>query len=924
MADQFTPANPDPAVPSGQNEYDVAPPNYRQIGQALAAGQADYAAQSKPSTTGLSAFINNPGDTILTWIAWVMAFILSKLLCIIAFLMRIVTSVDDAAAPGMQAVIRNSLGHVFGISAGGTPRKVATGVGGDVTGAQIGAMIINAMKSGSAASAGSTLQPDDTAAKNFLGMTARVGVEGWIDGFIAEAIGGGHLASVVELVPLMNQVLGLGRMSRRAMAPLMKILVADPYTWKLHLDYRPALLAEGAIVREYLRGKLTDAQLDTALGMHGYSPANIQALVNLNTKQVPLGDIDYLVARGHWSMAQGVQALVDDGYDKNTASIVLNLAEQKRLDALDSKRLDLYLAAYERGDIDEGAMNDAVQASSISDAEKALIGALALTRRQLNVKHLSRGEVETMIKAHVMSLDDLRTWMTRENYPPDEEALLEIFLMGEITTHDAATAAKAAKAKAAADAAAARAAKQQQAAADAAAKLATKGVTTATFETLVENGQRSFDDFTAFLKEQGLPPASIADLVDVLHAKITAKQATAAAHDSVAAGAAEKHLPLAQIEAAVIAGTLPISDLQTFMTQQKFAAADIATATAYVQSKLDAATATAAAKAAATAAAANKGISLPDLERAARLGLVTPADYSAALTTAGYDAHSVDLMTGILTDQIAADQNTLAQRAAAAAKAATKSISLPALEKAVIAGLQPMSAYQAQLVSLGYDAGDVATLVNLLQLQVDTAADVASKKAAAAAKLATKQLSLAEIERAVKLGVVSIDQYRAELTAAGFASEDVDILAASLLAEVATTKAAQTKAAAVASQLDGKGVSLAQEQQLVKDGISTLDAYTAFLQTQGYSAAVAAQLTQLLSDQMAQDATAAQKHALAAARAAQKNISLADEEKAVVDGIRSMDDYQALLVNLGFNATDQDTLIALLEKRMPATATPAA
>lgn len=925
MPDPLTPpANADPAVPAGSDLFDSPPPNYRQIGQMLAAGQADFAA-GKSVITGLSGFIAHPLDTLLTWLATGLAWFLSKVLCIVAFLMRVITAVDDGAAPGMSAVIRNSLAHVFNLPSGGTAkRKIAADLQSEQTAAQLGQIIIGALKSGVAGSAGTTLQPSDTAATTFLGLMARMGVEGWIDGFVAEAIGGEHLASVLELVPMMNQVLGLGRVSRRALQPLVKILVADPFTAKLHLEYRPAHLSEGAIIREYLRGKMTDTELDTALGKQGYSPAAITALINLNQKDLTLADVDYLVARNHWSMAQGVTALRDQGYSETTARILLNLAEQKRLDDLDAKHLELYLAAYERGEIDEGAMQSAVQSSSLPDAEKAILAPLAIARRQLNVKHLTLGQVETMIKAHIMNLDDLRMWMTRENYPEDEQTLLEIYLLGEITNADQAHAAKAAKAKAAADAAAAKAAKAQAAADAAAAKLATKGVSTATFEALVENGQRTFDEFTAFLQAQGLPPASITDLEDLLHQKIAAKQAAAEAHQALLAGAGDKHLPLSQVESAVIAGILPMSDLQTFMTQQKFAADDIATAVKYVQSKLDAANAKTQSAAASAAAASAKGVSLPNLERAARLGLTTPADYAAALTAAGFDAHAVDLMTGILKAQIAADQETLAQRTAAAAKAATRAISLPELERAVIAGVQPMSAYQAQLVSLGYQAADVATLVALLQLQLDHAQDVAAKRAAAAAKLAAKHLSLSEIERAVKLHVMTLDQYRAQLADLGFTVEDIGVLAASLLADIAATAAAAAKQSSVDSTLAGRGVSLAQEQALVKDGLSSLESYNAFLRNQGYSADVAAQLTQLLSDQLDQAATAAAQHEIAAARAAQRSISLADEEKAVINGIRSLDDYQALLVDLGFSAFDQDTLIALLELRLQPAAAPAA
>jgi hypothetical protein len=925
MADPVTqPGGADQDVPSGQDRYDVPPANYRLIGQMFAAGQADYKASKPEDKFSLYKFVTDGFDGVLSLVAIIIAAILSKLLCVVAYLMRIITSIDDAAAPGMAAVVKNSLGHVFGVDVGAKDRKIATSVAGGAMGTLIGQSIIDALESAVPKSADKTLQPDDTAAKNFLAMMARIGVEGWIDGFVAEAIGGTHAAAILELVPMMNEVMGLGRLSRRALTPLVKVLVSDPFTNKLHMTYRPAHLSEGETLMRYFRGKLTDAELDTALGKLGHSPGNITELVAQHRPGVPHADVAYEFMWGRLSDTQAFDALLGDGIDKATAATIINAPGQRRLDDLNRARLEIHLDAYERGDIDAAALSTAVDASRVPEAEKRFMEDQAILRRELRPKHLSLGQVETMIKAHIMNLDDLQTWMTRENYPADEQTLLELYLLGEIGSADDAKAAKIQKAKDAKIAKDAKDAKTAQDAIDAAARLATKGLTTATFEALVEAGLRSFDEFTAFLQQQSLPPASITALVDLLHAKIAAKEAAQAAHDAVLHNAGEKHLPLSQIEAAVLAGTIPIDHLEAFMLQQKFSAEDIATALGYVQGKLDAAAAKAQTAADAAAAAKIKGVSLPNLERAARLGLTTPEDYSAALTAAGFDPHSVDLMTGILNSQIAADQATLAQRTAAAARAAVKNISLPDLERAVINGLQPMSTYQAQLVTLGYEPGDVATLVSLLQLQVDNAHEVAAKKLQAAARAAEKNLSLSEIERAVRLHVLSMDQYRAELADLGFSIEDIGVLAASMLAELAAAAAAAAKQTGAAGALAEKGVSLAQEQQLVKAGLSSLDAYNAFLRTQGYSVATAAQLTQLLSDQIGQAATAAQQHDIAAARAAQRNISLADEETAVIKGIRSLDDYYALLVELGFNPIDQATLISLLELRMQTAAAPAA
>jgi len=598
----------------------------------------------------------------------------------------------------------------------------------------------------------------------------------------------------MKLTPIMADVLGLGRLSRRVLAPPLKILVEDPYTWKLNLQYRPTLLAHDQAIRQYLRGVpgWDRAKLDDHLGRQGFNAAAIDALINLDTKRLADSDVDYLVSRGHWSQAQGVQAYRDVGYDEATANILLALALDKRLDAHNQELLNAQIDAFMNGEIDAAALHDAFLGSTMPDGEKAVAEAVAVAKRQLNVTHLTLAQVETLIQAHIMNLDDLRVWMTRANYPEDEQTLLELWLFGKIESADQAAAAKLQKQT---DAAAAKLAKQQaaeQKAADEAAKAQVRGVSLSAFQQLVKTGLRTFDDYKAFLSALGLKAPAIQDLLDLLHSQITAQQTLDQKHAALDAAAAVKHLPLSQTEAAVVAGVLSIGELQKFMAASGYAAEDINIVTAFVQAKLDA------------------------------------------------------------------------------------------------------------------------------------AAAAASTKQQATAALAAKGLSLADLERAVKLGVMPIDQYQSALAAAGFTPESIAILAASLQAELTTTQQTAQQAGDVSAALATKGVSLAQEQLLVKNGLATLDQYQAFLTGQGYAADDAAALRSLLDLQIQQLKAAAAAHELATQKAAQQNISLAKEEEAVIAGIRTMDDYLALLVSLGFNDLDQATLVALLQSRVAAAAAKAA
>jgi len=917
MSSFFTaPQNTDVPVPPGQDAFDVAPPNFRLIGQMFAKGIQD-AGGTQAAGSWLGSAIRGALDAVLTAVAYILAFLLAKLLCIVAFLMRLITSVDDGAAPGFDAVAQSSLEHVFGLPLpGAKPRKVAAGVNADNLGASLGKQIISALTSGLGDSAGQTIQPSSAAAEKFLAQLSRIGIEGWVDGMVGEAVSIGKFHSLLELVPIMSNVLGLGRLSRRVLAPPLKILVEDPYTWKLNLNLRPTMLAHDAAVREFLRGKLTRAQLDDMLGRQGYAPAAIDALINLDSKLLALGDVDYMHSRNYWGDQTALAILQANGYDEQTARQLLQLAIQRRIDVHDQTLLDAYATAFLNGEIDQATLHQAVTQSNMPDDEKAVYESVIVTKRQLAVKHLTLTEVEALVKAHIMELDDVTTWMTRENYPPEEQTLLELWLFGKITTADQAAAAK----QAAADAKAAAAKAKQQAAdlkaAQAAAAAQVKGVSLSDFQQLVKLGKRTFADYQAFLQALGLQPAAIADLVDLLHAQITQQQTLQQQHDALTAAAAIKHIPLSQTESAVLAGVLTIADLQKFMQGEKYADADIQVMTSYIQAKLDAQKQAAATQAAGNTAAAAKSISLPNLARAVRLGLTTIDAYSAALDQAGFDQTSRDLMVGLLQDQIAADQSAAQKTTEAAGKAAAKQISLSALQQAVIAGLRPMADYQAQLSALGYSAADQQTMVALLQLQVDHAADVKTAQQSATAALAAKGLSLASLERAVKLGVLSIDDYKAELAAAGFPDDTVTILATSLLAEVAQTSQASNFANQAAAALGSKGISLAQEQALVKNGLATLDAYQSWLIAKGYSVSDAGALRDLLDLQDQQAAAAAAAHQAAQAKAADKDISLAKEEQAVVDGIQTMDDYRALLADLGFDALDTATLVALLNEKI--------
>jgi hypothetical protein len=317
---------------------------------------------------------------------------------------------------------------------------------------------------------------------------------------------------------------------------------------------------------------------------------------------------------------------------------------------------------------------------------------------------------------------------------------------------------------------------------------------------------------------------------------------------------------------------------------------------------------------------AERHISLDDVERAVRLGQRTVAQYRARLEAEGFVADDADLMAELLRTTVAADQEARDRRAEIEASLKRKKISLPEVEQAVRAGISTMAEYRSVLLREGYSDADTDMLVKLLQLQIDADTAAAATRQAAEARLAERKISLADLERAVKLEVISLADYRAALKREGFTAEDQAVLVQILTVELAAIRAAQKKRADAEKTAAKRQISLADLERAVRLGLRTSVEYQAVLRELGYTAQDQATLMGLLQLQLAQDQAARQKRQAAETELVARGLSLSQWEQAVLEGVRSLSAYSAWLLEQGYPREDAATLAALLQLELAARA----
>jgi hypothetical protein len=123
---------------------------------------------------------------------------------------------------------------------------------------------------------------DDAPAKRFLGFLMNF------------AIRQGNIENLCQMLPesirigegfraygeLMAKNLGLGRMARRALQPLIQIQVADPLMYKLQEQYRPKRIGVQQAIRKFFRTPDFEQQMRKEIAQEGYTDARTNDLID--------------------------------------------------------------------------------------------------------------------------------------------------------------------------------------------------------------------------------------------------------------------------------------------------------------------------------------------------------------------------------------------------------------------------------------------------------------------------------------------------------------------------------------------------------------------------------------------------------------------------------------------------------------------
>lgn len=505
------------------------------------------------------------------------------------------------------------------------------------------------------------------------------------------------------------------------------------------------------------------------------------------------GDLDL------WSM--DVDAAIDASLETPWTTWWALLATKKEIDAVNAAKAKSDNAAA------KALAAKARLANAQSKAAAAIAGAEA--------KGVAIAKFETLVLDGLKTIAQYQDYLKAKGLAPDNVAAFTTVLQGKLTAKAAAGGATGGVVGTSKE----------------------KALSLSQIEAAVKQGFLSIADFEAKLVELGFTETDATLLGEVLQNSITAAQLKGSTSSTALAALGERKVSLAQEENAVVLGLQTIAQYEAMLKGAGFDDADVAILVGEVQAKLATAQAAAAKKAAAPGAAGAKHLAIAEIERLVRAGIQTPADYAAALVTAGYKPADVDAMVHLLNLLMEHDRHAAAASGSSNALLTSGGLSLGEVRTAVKLGVVPISVYDAALGAAGVSAGDARVLHTSLVAQLAAAAGNAAVVKRVNALLAPGGVTIADLESQVVSGAMPLVEFQSTLAAAGVLPPDVAILTARVQELLANAAAAGALVASVGAAAAAKSLNLAQAEAAVKTGVKDITWFQQFVAGLGYDAA---------------------------------------------------------------------------------------
>jgi len=266
--------------------------------------------------------------------------------------------------------------------------------------------------------------PGEKAAQTFAGYGVNFGVQNGILGLIGGMCPIAHVDEIREMGEEVAQNLGLGRLMRVALRPLVQALIATPYTREMNARYTPNIPSEAALIKAYIANRLEQDQTQQWMYQLGYNDTFIDELIAQATPRLKAEEQNILSALK--SGPADAQSYEDNAVGMDPALIAARqlVLGYKRTAPLRDRVLTELLTLLRGGFITTDKFDGVLQNLGLPEDEQTLWQEAAAVFVGQYHKRPNQAEMLFLYESSQITDVDVSDWCEKEGYSAEGTQLM--------------------------------------------------------------------------------------------------------------------------------------------------------------------------------------------------------------------------------------------------------------------------------------------------------------------------------------------------------------------------------------------------------------------------------------------------------------------------------------------------------------------
>ena len=261
-------------------------------------------------------------------------------------------------------------------------------------------------------------------AERILGYNVGTTLESWLGKVVSSTPLTKWIPNWADLDSVMQQTLGLGRINRRIMGPLLKTLVADPFSWDLNRTFTPTLFNAGQLVRLFNRKEIDSGEYFEKMSWLGYDQKKATQLRTVVSRLPEKEDIAKMLELAIITPARAQAIYESLGFTETGATAMVAVTEDDRIRNINNAIETTARTMFREREIDESELKVTLGKAGRSPAEIEILVGLARVERS-RPRSMPRGVMEEAFRKSFIPLGRLREFYETEGFAIDDRILLE-------------------------------------------------------------------------------------------------------------------------------------------------------------------------------------------------------------------------------------------------------------------------------------------------------------------------------------------------------------------------------------------------------------------------------------------------------------------------------------------------------------------